>query len=137
MIRAELRFVSRIVALAWACGWACFFMVFTLADCGSPRLVLLRGLFAALVFFGSVAVSHFRERLGAALLILEGVALAVGCPLFLESRFTLGTIAVLIATFAGPPFVSGIALVLARKAVEPRRPQRVRRTRLHSMETVK
>jgi hypothetical protein len=51
-------------------------------------------------------------RAGGALLVLEGLIVAVGYPIMVAGRFPLSTVALVLLTMALPPLASGVLFIL-------------------------
>jgi hypothetical protein len=64
------------------------------------------------IFVATLLLAVRWRRAGAALLLLEGLAVAIAYPLLARGRFPLSTIALILLTMAFPPAVAGSLLLL-------------------------
>lgn len=74
------------------------------------HLIAPGGLLVALA-----AIAWRWPRVGAALLILGGLFIAVAYPLTTGSRFPVSTVIFVVATLAIPPIVAGVLLLASRQ----------------------
>ncbi len=97
-----------------------FWLWFGIASAAAERLGAGNWIGHILVpggLFVATALIAWRWPLaGAALLIAEGLVVAVGYPLTFGRRFPLFTTAMVLLTMAAPPIVAGALLLLDRRA---------------------
>jgi hypothetical protein len=68
------------------------------------------------ILLATAAIAWRWPVAGAALLVLEGLVVAVGYPLMVNDRFPLTTIVFVLLTMAAPPIVAGVLLLVGRRA---------------------
>jgi hypothetical protein len=98
-----------------------FWLWFGMASAIGERLgainVVLHLLLPGGAFLLLACIAWRWRPLGATLLIVAGVAIAVGYPLTLARRFPLTTIVFVILTMAAPPFAAGVLLLEGKRTV--------------------
>jgi hypothetical protein len=67
-----------------------------------------------LLFVASALLAWLRPRVGGTVLLVEGLLLGIGYPLFMHARFPVTTLLLVLAFISIPPFVAGLLLLLAR-----------------------
>lgn len=67
------------------------------------------------ILLATAAIAWRWPSAGGALLMLEGLAVAVGYPMLANSRFPASTVVFVLLTMAAPPAVAGALLLLARR----------------------
>jgi hypothetical protein len=92
-----------------------FWLWFGTASAVSERLGVINTVIHLLLPGGAflliAAIAWRWRRLGAALLIVAGLAMAVAYPLTIGRRFPESTIVMVILTMAAPPFAAGVLLL--------------------------
>ena len=114
-----LRWIARIIALIWAGFWTFFGVASGLGERLDPAGVFMHTLLPGLVFLGSAFIPWRWQLWGGIVLILEGLAILIGYPIWAHGRFELNTIIFMLLTMALPPLISGIFFVFVSRKREP------------------
>lgn len=69
------------------------------------------------ILLATAAIAWRWPSVGGALLMLEGLVVAVGYPMMANPRFPVATIVFVLLTMAAPPIVAGGLLLFARPPV--------------------
>jgi len=115
-----MRYTARGLALIWAGFWVFFGVASGLGEELDALGVFMHTLVPGLIFLVFALVAWKWELLGGLLVLLSGVAVAIGYPVWAAGRFELMTIVFVLLTMALPPLVAGI-LHLASWATSRRR----------------
>ena len=105
MITRKLRLAARCLALLWFGFWSWFALAEGLDGLSHLPMVFLMGF--------SVWAAWKWEKIGGALLALEGLFVMVAYPLTVGSRFPVSTVMFVLATLGLPPLLSGILFMLS------------------------
>jgi len=108
----RMRSIARALALIWACWWV-FFAVVSVSDEGFSQQGVLILIFCFLVFLGSAVIPRLWERIGAIILLLEGLIILIGYLLLMQGRYPLFAIIVVVLALALPPLVAGFLFLAA------------------------
>jgi len=108
----RMRSTARTLALIWACWWV-FFAVVSVGDEGFSQQGVLILIFCFLVFLGGAVIPRLWERIGAIILLLEGLIILVGYLLLVTGRHPLFAIIVVVLALALPPLVAGFLFLAA------------------------
>ena len=71
------------------------------------------------ILLATAAIAWRSPSAGGALLMLEGVVVAIGYPMMVNRRFPLTTTLFVLVTLAVPPIVAGGLLLIGRRPVSP------------------
>ncbi|HLV79624.1 MAG TPA: hypothetical protein VKT32_05055 [Chthonomonadaceae bacterium] len=124
-----LRWIARILILAWACWWTFFAVASTLFEgpdsiyvTGGWHKALLPCGLAALVFLGSALLAWRWEAAGAVLLIAEGLLVCLAYYPIGFLHGSLNTILFVLLTLATPPIVAGLLFFLSWRGMRAPHP---------------
>src|SRR5579884_2782850 len=107
-----MRWIARILILAWACWWIFFAIASSISESSGWHKALLPCGLAALIFLGSALLAWRWEAAGAVLLIAEGLLV---CMAYYPIRFlhgSLSTACFVLLTLAAPPLMAGLLFFL-------------------------
>ena len=113
--RMVSRTAARCISVCWA-GWWVFFAIASWTGEGAPAGQFLVPLVVSLCLSGSAFFAWKFERIGGALLALEGLVVIAGYPLIVNERFSLTTVLFVIGTLGVPPLIAGLLYVYSSGA---------------------
>lgn len=108
----RMRSIARSLGLIWACWWIFFALANAVGERFSQQAVLILAFFP-LIFLGSAMLPRLWERVGGAVLLLEGLIILFVYPWITYNQLPLSAILVVVLTLALPPLVAGFLFLTA------------------------
>ena len=106
-----MRHVAGALVLVWAGFWLFFGLASGIAEGLSRGGVLVHTTFPGLIFLASAVVAWRTQVIGAALLLMEGLAVLIAYPIMTYHQFRFSTIVFVILTMSLPPLVAGLLFI--------------------------
>jgi len=113
-----MRWIARVLSLLCGAWWTFFGVASGLAEGLDPVGILIHAAVPGLILLISALIAWRWERVGGALLALEGLVVLVGYPLLVRGRFPISTVVFMLLTMAAPLLIPGLLFLVTWRRAE-------------------
>lgn len=106
-----MRHIAGALVLLWAGFWLFFGVASGIGEGLSRGAVLVHTAFPGLIFLVSAVFAWRTQVIGAAVLLLEGLAVLIAYPIMTYHQFPFSTIVFVILTMSLPPLIAGLLFI--------------------------